>query len=519
MPLTVGDMLLRNAETIPDHIGIIDEHHRFTWRETNERVNRVANSLLGLGLRHGDRIGILSGNRHQFLECYFALAKAGLVGVAINARFKAGEVTHYLNDSGATALIVHAEFAALAHAALAGAPGVRHIVGMGEGHGFDLDYELVQRSSSPEEPDCVVAEDDLFVLAYTSGTTGRPKGAMMTHRNSVAATTSLAFEYRLLPHHRFLLLAAFYFASAGGSRFPPILRGCTSVLSNFEAGNVLRLIEEERITHTSISPSALTMLLEHPDIDKRDLSSLEWIALTSAATPVPLLRRAIEKIGPKFMKSFGLSETGPSGLTLQGEDVVVDGTEAQTRRLGSIGRATVGNRVRIARPDGQTLARGEQGELVIRGACVMQGYWNDPDGTAEALRDGWIYTGDLGVMDQDGYVFITDRRKEVIISGGINVYPREVEEVLYGHPAILEAAVIGVPDERWGETVKAVVVLRAGQSATPEELIAYCKERLASYKKPTTVDIWDSLPKTGSNKIWKLPIKEHYWAGQEKRVN
>jgi len=518
MTMTVGDILLRNAETIPNAIGIIDEEHRFTWREANERVNRVSNALLGLGLRHGDRVGILSDNCHQFLESYFALAKAGLVGVAINARFKAGEVAHYLNDSGSLTLIVRSEFAEVAREALRGTSSVRHVVGIGADHGFDLDYERMQGTSSPEEPGCVVSENDLFVLAYTSGSTGRPKGAMLTHRNSIAATTTQAFEARLLPHHRYLLAAAFYFVSGGASRFHAMLRGCTVVISNFKPGNVLRLIEEERVTHTSMSPSGLAMLLEHPDIDKRDLSSLEWILMSSAALPVPLLRRAVEKIGPKFMPSFGLTETCPSGLILQAEDMVPDGAETQIRRLGSIGRAQVGNRVRIVRPDGQELPRGEQGELVIRGACVMQGYWNDPDGTAEALRDGWLYTGDLATMDADGYVFITGRRKDVIVSGGINIYPTEIEEVLYAHPAILEAAVIGVADERWGETVKAVVALRSGQSATPEEIMAYCKERLASYKKPTSVDIWDNLPKTGSNKVWKLPIREHYLAGRHKQA-
>lgn len=519
MPLTVGDILLNVAETKPDVVGIVDGDRRLTWRETNERVNRASNALIALGLRNGDRVGILSRNSHQFLETYFALAKAGLVGVAINARFKAREVEHYLNDSGAVALIVSEDFTSLAREALRGAPAIRHVIGIGAAHGFDLDFEDIQRDAAPQEPDRAVHEDDLFVLAYTSGTTGRPKGAMLTHRNSLAASTSNALEYRLLPHHRFLLGSAFYFASACGSRFPPILRGCTTVVTNFEPGEVLRLIEEERITHTSMSPSGLAMLLEHPDIDRRDLGSLEWILMTSAATPVPLLRRAIERIGHKFMMGFGLSETGPSGLFLQGEDVKLDGDEKEVRRLASIGRASAGNRVRIVDPDGKSLPRGEQGELVIRGACVMQGYWNDPEGTAEALRDGWLYTGDLGIMDEDGYVFVTDRRKDVIVSGGINVYPREIEEVLFGHPAILEAAVIGVPHEHWGETVKAVIALRTGQSVTPEEVIAYCKERLASYKKPTSVEIWDSLPKTGSNKVWKLPLREHFRARERQDEN
>jgi long-chain acyl-CoA synthetase len=520
-------MLLRNAETRPDSIGFVDEGRRFTWRETNERVNRIANALIGLGLQQGERVGILSRNCHQFLEIYFALAKAGLVGVAINARFMAAEVAHYLNDSGAAALFVHEDFNALARAALAEVSGLRHVIGISRKHDMDrdyegipvLDYEDLQFAAPPEEPERFVHEDDLFVLAYTSGTTGKPKGAMLTHRNSIAATTTMAFESRLLPHHRYLLGAAFYFASGGGSRFLPILRGCVTVLTNFEPGEVLRLIEQERITHTSMSPSGLTMLLEHPDLGKRDISSLEGILMTSAATPVPLLRRAIEKIGPKFMMGFGLSETGPSGLILQAEDVALDGSDTQLRRLGSIGRVMVGNRARIVDQEGKTLPPGEQGELVIRGACVMQGYWKDPEATAAALREGWILTGDLGTMDEDGYVYITDRRKDVIVSGGINVYPREVEEVLYGHPAILEAAVIGVPDERWGETVKAVVSLRPGQSITPSEIIAYCKERMASYKKPTSVDIWDALPKTGSNKIWKVPLREHYWKGHERRVN
>lgn len=516
--MLLGEVLLGTAEAYPDDIGLVFEGQRFTWRETNERVNRLSNGLLLLGLRPGERVGILSRNCHQYMETYFALAKAGLVGVAINTRLKAPEIIHLLTDSGASALVVGAALEGLARQALASAPDVRTTIGIGGGHSFDQDYEALLRGSSPEEPAAEVTEDNLFVLAYTSGTTGRPKGAMLTQRNSVAAALHGALSMRLQKHHRYLLHPAFFFASGGASRFHVVLRGCTTVITNFEPAEVLRLVEAERITHFTCSPSAMLMLLEHSDLAHRDVSSIEMISLTSAAVPVPLFRRALDTLHCKFKMGYGMTEMGPAGTSIEPEEILPYGTEQDLKRLASVGRPGSGIRMRIVGEDGRPLPWGQTGEIALRGDTLMKGYWNDPVGTAEALRDGWFHTGDIGQVDHDGFLYIVDRQKDMIVSGGINVYPREVEEVLYGHPAVLEVAVFGVPHERWGETVKAVVSLRPGQSATADELIAYCKERLASYKKPTSVDFMDDLPKTGSGKVWKVPLRESYWAGHESKV-
>lgn len=516
--MLLGEVLLAAAEAYPEEVGLVFEGQEFTWRETNERVNRLSNALLALGLRHGERVGILSRNCHQYMEAYFAIAKAGLVGVAINTRLKPPEIVHLLADSGASALLVSEGLRTLALDTLGKVPHMRHVVGIGTRHGFDFDYETLLRQASPEEPLARVSEDDLFVLAYTSGTTGRPKGAMLTQRNSVAAAFQGAANFRLQHHSRYLMHPGFFFASGGASRFHAVMRGCRIVITTFEPGEVLRLIESERITHMTASPSAILMLLEHPEFQRRDLGSLELIGLTSAAMPVPLLRRAADALSCQFKIGYGMTEMGPAGTSIEPEEIRPSGSEKDIRRLASVGRPGIGIRMRIVDEQGQVVPPGTAGEITLRGDTSMQGYWNDPEGTAAALRDGWFYTGDIGLQDEDGFLYIVDRRKDMIVSGGINVYPREVEEVLYGHPAILEAAVFGVPHERWGETVKAVVSLRPGQSATADELIAYCKERLASFKKPTSVDFIESLPKTGSGKVWKQPLRDEYWVGRDSRV-
>lgn len=516
--MRLGDVLLGTAEAYPNDLGLIFEDQRFTWRQTNERVNRLSNALIGLGLRHGERVAILARNSHQYMETYFALAKAGLVGVAVNTRLKPPEILHLLNDSGAAALLVSAGLHALAKECLSQAPSIRRVIGIDAGHGFDLDYESLLLSASPAEPEREVSENDLFVLAYTSGTTGRPKGAMLTQRSSATAALQGISSFHLQKHHCYLLHPAFFFASGGASRFHAVMRGCKIVITNFEPGEVLRLIEAEGVTHMTASPSAMLMLLEHPDIGQRALRSLELIGLTSAAMPVPLLRRALDTLQCQFKMGYGMTETGPAGTSIEPEEIRPYGSEKDLRRLASVGRPNVGMRMRLVDEHRHDVPQGQSGEVLLRGDTVMQGYWNDPEATAEALHDGWFYSGDIGRLDEDGFLYIVDRRKDMIVSGGINVYPREVEEVLYGHPAILEAAVVGVPHERWGETVKAIVSIKPGHTATADELIAYCKERLASYKKPTSVDFMDTLPKTGSGKVWKQPLREQYWAGRDSRV-
>jgi long-chain acyl-CoA synthetase len=438
--------------------------------------------------------------------------------VAINTRLKPPEIIHLLTDSGASALLVSTGLEDVAVVSRAQAPDVRHVIGIGAGHGFALDYETLLATAAPDEPGVEVSEDDLFVLAYTSGTTGRPKGAMLTQRSSATAALQGIANFHLQKRHRYLLHPAFFFASGGASRFHAVMRGCRIVITNFEPGEVLRLIESERITHMTASPSATLMLLEHPEIDKRDLSSLELIGLTSAAMPVPLLKRALDRLHCQFKMGYGMTEMGPAGTSIEPDEIRPYGSDKDIRRLASVGRPGVGIRLRVVDDQGRDVAQGQSGEIVLRGETMMQGYWNDPQATAEALRDGWFWTGDIGTLDEDGFLYIVDRRKDMIVSGGINVYPREVEEVLYGHPAVLEVAVVGVPHERWGETVKAIVSLRPGRSASADELIAYCKERLASYKKPTSVDFVDSLPKTGSGKVWKKPLRDQYWVGRESRV-
>jgi acyl-CoA synthetase (AMP-forming)/AMP-acid ligase II len=489
-------------------VGIIYEDKRYTWQDINARVNGLANGLLALGLNKQDRVAILCRNCNQYLEFYFATAKAGLVAVPLNTWFIGKELSYLINSSGARALIVDENYLNIAETLKVDT--VEHYIGFGNKHPYTHDLETLIRESLEEEPRVEIDEDDLFALSYTSGTTGTPKEAMITHKNSIAATWRMALELRIEPHSVYVLHAPMFFAAGGGGRFPCILTGCKVIIMAYEAGAFLRTIEKERVTHFTGSPTPIKRLVDHPEVTKYDLSSVRVIGLTGAPHSIAEIR-SIEKVfGHVWYSSWGMTETCACGTMLQPEEVEVKGP--LSKRMTSVGKAQIGLEVSAVDEHGDEIPHNgkDVGELVVRGDIVMKGYWNAPEETVNSMKDGWLGTGDMVTIDEEGYIYIVDRKKDLIISGGINISAREIEEVIYTHPAVAHCAVIGVPDEKWGETPKAVVVLKKGMKAAEDEIIELCRQNLASYKKPTSVDFVDSLPLTPTGKILKREVKEEY---------
>ena len=517
--MVVGDILKSTATRYPNKTGVVFGDRRYTWGQVNARVNSMARALLEMGLKKGERVAILSKNCNEFFEFYFAVAKAGLIGVPLNARLKPQELLFLLRDSGARTLIVHEDFADTIEPMKPELAMVNHYIGIGTHHPFPHDFEMLISDHVSDEPETEVNEEDIFTIAYTSGTVGRPKGVIVSHGNSVAGASTMALEMRLLPHSNYLSFTALFWGAAMGARFHAVLRGCTYVLMGFEPEAVLRTIEKERISGFTCGPTMHRMLLEHPDIEKYDLSSLRSVWFTMSAVPDDLWAKAKKYYGIQCSPCWGMTETSNQGTVLQPEEVDMEGPLSE--RLRSIGKPMIGCEVKVVDASGREIPHNERetGELLFRGKGATRGYWNLPDETAETIQNGWLYSGDIATVDEDGYLYVVDRKKDLVKSGGVLVSSVEVERVIEGHPAVQKAAVISVPDRKWGETIKAVVEIKPGCAVTEDELIGLCKSNLASYKKPTSVDFVDALPLTGSSKVSKRELRETYWKEYESRVH
>jgi acyl-CoA synthetase (AMP-forming)/AMP-acid ligase II len=383
-----------------------------------------------------------------------------------------------------------------------------------------LDYEKLMAKASAEEPRVSISEEDMISLRYTSGTTGKPKGVIHDHRSNITALYNSLMDGLRIEEGDVIALMGPVTHASGAMILPHLLRGAkVIILSGFDAEGILKLIEREHVTTLYLVPTMIVMLLARPDLKSYDLSSLKTIRYGASPISPEVLKRGVEAFGNVFVQGYGLTEGSMPLTLLNKRDHRMDGTMKQIQRLGSVGREVTVACVRIMDEAGEMLPPGEIGEIVIRSEQNMKGYWNNPQATAEALRGGWLHTRDMGYMDEDGYVFLVDRKDDMIISGGFNVYPREVEDVLYMHPSVLEAAVFGVPDEKWGETVKAAVSLKKGAVLTEEEIIEHCRKHLAGYKKPKSVDFVTDLPKNANGKILRRELKEPYWRERSRRVN
>ena len=519
--MNVGDLLAKAAVRFPSHTAVVHQNTHLTTRELLERIYRVANVLLSLGLQKGDRVAVLLNNCHQSVECFYGLACAGLVLVPMNSRYSAREHLYMLNDSDARAILLGNEFQEAIASILPEAHTVSQAICVtGRAREGMLSYEELLAEVSPEKPKVEIFEEDIVSLRYTAGTTGQPKAVIHDHRSNIVTVYNILMEGLRIEEGDAIALMGPVTHASGSMILPHILRGAKVViLSSFDLQVLLETIQKERITTLYLVPTMIVMLLAYPDLKKYNLSSLKNIRYGASPISPEVLKRAIEVFGNVFVQGYGLTE-GMMPLTLLlKEDHILDGTEKKLKRLSSIGREVNVARVRIMDDKGDILPPGQVGEIVVQSDQVMKGYWKKPEATVETLRGGWLHTRDQGYMDEEGYIYLVDRKDDMIVSGGFNIYPKEVEDVLYGHPAVLEAAVFGVPDEKWGESVKAAVSLRQGMSATEEEIIEHCREHLASYKKPKSVDFMKDLPKSLYGKILRRKLKEPYWQGRDRMIS
>ena len=506
--MNAGYLLTRAANYYPNHTAFVIDDEAMTYKDLNERVNKLANALLDLGLKKGDRVGLLFHNSYGYLESYLALYKAGLVWVRLNARLTPSEHKAMLDDSEAKALIHDDQFTDVVEGIK---EGLEWVIQKGEGPGQNYD-ELVENGGD-HDPEVRVTLDDISDLWYTSGTTGTPKGIMLTHRNILTCSQLLLTDiYDITSQDKFLTPGAL--SHAGSVRVLPfIIRGATCYLqTHFDSEKMLQDTQDLKITDWALVPTMLVTIMDHPDFNKYDLSSLKRITYAGSPLPMERIKEALEKFGPILDQSYGQAESIITITHLSREEHKVVGDPVHDHRLASAGREYPGVQVRVVDDKDNVVGPNEIGEVVTRSDLVMRGYWNQPEATKEALRGGWLYTGDLGYIDDEGYLYLVDRKHDKIITGGLNVYPREVEEVMSRHPAVAQVAVFGVKDSRWGEAVTAAIVPRQGRSVTEEELMSFCREQLSGYKKPKKIFFTDDLPKNLYGKVMRKELKKQFEA-------
>ncbi|MEK6321961.1 MAG: long-chain-fatty-acid--CoA ligase [Acidobacteriota bacterium] len=519
--MSIVEGLKKSVALSPEKVASICSSTRLTFHELGKRVNRLSSALARLGIGRGDRVAILSLNCHRFLELYYGVPQLGAVVVPINFRLTPQEIKYIVDHSGAKTVAVDPELAPLIEDVRSKLEGVEHFVLMSEERreGY-IAYEELLASGTPEFDAPEVSDDELLGLFYTSGTTAEPKGVMLTHKNMLANITHSEGVYNYLPEDIYLHAAPMFHLADGAAVFSHTARGATQAfIPRFDPKMVLETISRERVSLLLLVPTMINFLLQQPDLASYDLSSLRHMTYGASPIAPDLLRRAMKVLTCKFAQGYGLTEASPLLTVLTPEDHVVT-DEKSERRLASCGKAVQGVDVRVMKEDGSAVQPGEVGEIIARGPNIMLGYWKRPDDTEEVLRDGWLHTGDLATVDEDGYIYLVDRKKDMIVTGGENVYSTEVEAVLYAHPAVKEAAVIPIPDRDWGEAVHACVALREGKRMTAEELIEFCQEHLAGYKAPRSIEfIEGELPKGGTGKILKKQLRERYWKDQARRVS
>jgi acyl-CoA synthetase (AMP-forming)/AMP-acid ligase II len=508
--MLLGEIIELNGRKTPGRPAIVTGDRVVTFGELRDAARRVSNAMLELA-EPGDRVGILAENIPEYVECYYGVPSAGMALTFLNYRLHPKEWAWILDDAAASVLIIEQKYLEAIEPALAGLPSLQHVVVIGDAAagGRWVTYADVMGAAPASPAEITVDIDSTAWLLYTSGTTGFPKGAMLTHRNLTAAMLESVIEYEPQPDERNLV--AFPLCHVAGYTVPVThTRGGRIVLTPmFEPELWMQLVDQHGITGTALAPTMLNMILQHPKIDDYSLATLRSIGYGAAAMPVEVLRAGIKRFGPIVYSGFGMTELGGNVLTFPKSDHVraINGEE---HLLASCGTPMCLADVKVVDEQMNECPPGVVGEILIRGEQVMKGYFRNEEGTKKAFDGGWFHTGDMARRDEEGFFYIVDRMKDMIITGGENVYSREVEEVLYRHPSVSEAAVVGLPDPKWGENVTAVVVLRPGTTATEAEIIAIARNSLAGYKKPKRVIFVDELPKTVSGKIIKRELRDRY---------
>jgi len=510
---TLRDIIVRNEHFYPDMAACVDGERRLTHAQFAQRARRLAGALHRLGVRHQDRVAMMSMNRLEYLELYGACAWAGYILAHVNFRLAAPEVAHVLRDSMPRVVVFESQYLPLLGSLRAEFPEIAHWVCIEGGAEWTLGYDELAASGDSAGPPAAVDPGDYVHLMYTSGTTGRSKGVVSTHRRALKAAQENATELEVRHNGCTLVTTPLFHVGAKLMHLGQAWRAGTSVLAgpSFDAARVLRLIEQERGEVLLLVPEQLRLVLDALDAGPADVASLRTIVTAAAPIPVPLLRRAIARFGDVIMVQYGMTEG--CWTTMHRHELRPDGTPEDVKRIGSVGHAIPYGELRVVDEHGHDCPVRVPGEVWGRSESMLEAYWNNPQATAEALAGGWLHTGDIGYLDEQGYLFLVDRKKDMIISGGENIYSREVEEALNTHPEVVESAVVGRPDAQWGEAVHAFVVLRPGVTLRADELVEHCRSRIARYKCPKTVTPVTALPRLPTGKVNKVELRGQLRSG------
>ncbi|MEM7327993.1 MAG: long-chain-fatty-acid--CoA ligase [Pseudomonadota bacterium] len=512
----VADIPRVQSEIRPNEIAFWFNGEETSFSALNTRANQVANGLIALGVTPDQRVGYLAKNTAVYYEMMYGCAKARAVMNGVNTRLAAPEVQFILSDAQVSVLFVGPEWFEMIDQIKDECPHLKHIIAIGGGRDAWPAYTVWRDGQATTETGLATEDDDDVIQLYTSGTTGLPKGVMLTNANyesfmeqcgrlEWAGYAAGETVMNAMPLFHVAGVNAGLLATAQGAR--------SVVLPEINPAEILDLIESQKINHAFWVPAVILMLSQMPDFRQRDYSSLQQVFYGASPITEDLLTLAVEVMGARFTQLYGLTETVGGGTYLP-----PDAHEPSWGKLRSCGVPYPGTIVRCVDADGEPVATGDVGEIVIQSGFVMKGYWNRPEATEDAIRNGFFHTGDAGYFDEDGFLFIHDRVKDMIVSGGENVYPAEVENAIFGHPDVADVAVIGVPDEKWGEAVKAIIVPKEGANPSPESIISWARERIAGYKCPKSVDQIEALPRNPSGKILRKDLREPYWEGQERRV-
>ena len=517
--MNTTEFLTITSAICPDKEAIVFEGKRNTFAHLAERTNRLGNALLGLGIKKGESVATLMVNCNQCIETYFAVAKIGGVYVPLNFRAKGNELMYMLNTAEATTVFVGERYIELVESIKPNLTTMKHFISVDKPHQGMLFYNDLLKSGSPDDIFTEIGDDDMSILMYTAGTTGFPKGVMLTHKSFTVYVLDNVTPPDTETVEKNILTVPLYHVAGIQAMMAAVYGGRTLVIERqFEPTEWMGLVQTEKVGRAMMVPTMLKQLLDHPRFKDYDLSSLKVITYGAASMPLEVIKKAIN-VFPKvsFINAFGQTETASTITSLSPEDHVITGaTEAERekklKRLASIGKPMSDVEMKIIDENGKDLPPGEVGEIVARGPRVMSGYWKDEEKTKKTIdKDGWVHTGDMGYRDEDGYFFLSGRATDLIIRGGENISPEEVENVIFAHPKIDDVAVIGVPDDEWGEVPKAICVSKEGcADCTPEEIMEYCRQNLASYKRPRSVIFVKELPRSSVGKVLKRVLREEY---------
>lgn len=509
---TYAEIIYRNALLRSEETAFRYGDETVSFARFNRRVNSLVRALQSMGLKKGDTIGVLSWNCLECTDVFGAAMKGGFIVSPFNPRLHPDELDCLVRDSEAKALFTGPGLEGQVERLRPRLKNMLHYIAFEEGASGMVPHRDLLSSFPGEEPAVEVRESDPFIIFYTSGTTGTPRGAVYSHARKLEEARNKALQVGLKPHHRHILVLPLFHIGGWSHTWAFFCVGAGNIIMtqrSFDPEATLKTIQDERATDIDIVPTQLVSMLAVPGIETYDLRSLERIWYAASPMPTELLRKGIAAFGEIFAQGYGQSESGPDIAILTREaHRVLDRPVEEQKVLSSCGQPCMGVHVRVLGKDHKDLGPGEVGEIAVKSKWIMLGYWKKPEETAKTIVDGWLHTGDMGRYDEKGFLYIVDRKRDMIITGGENVYPRQVEEVLYRHPAVEEAAVIGVPDEKWVERVHAVITLKRGEKAREEEIIAFCRARLAGYQAPKSVELAESLPKNPQGKILKKVLRE-----------